>query len=63
MQETNEPNNDVDDVLRDISDFERFFGDADEELSESDLELMSAAGNYAAFRSRLGLDDEDGDER
>ena len=63
MQDKREPNIDIDSMLQDISDFERFFVDADEDLTESDMDMLAAAGNYAAFRSRLGLDDEPADEQ
>ena len=63
MQNTREPETDIDAALQDISDFERFFSDADEDLTEADMDLLAAAGNYAAFRSRLGLDDDTDDEQ
>ena len=63
MQDKREPNIDIDSMLQDISDFERFFVDADEDLTESDMDMLAAAGIYSSFRSRLGLVVEPADEQ
>lgn len=59
-------------ALEDYYDFERFFGDAADaaslagkeargaadELFEDELDLLSAAGNYAAFLRQVQLDED-----
>ena len=52
---------DVESALQDYYDFEKFFGDAVEEMDEDELDMLSAATGYAAFLDRMGLSDDSTD--
>lgn len=55
MQDKDRLPADVEGMLGDVFDCQGFFFDTGDELFEEDLDLVSAAGNYAVFLSRLGL--------
>ena len=52
---------DVESALQDYYDFQKFFGDAVEEMGEEELDMLSAATGYAAFLDRMGLADDSSD--
>lgn len=55
MADERKPNTDIESALQDYYDFEKFFGDAVEEMGEEELDMLSAATGYAAFLDRMGL--------
>lgn len=61
MADDRKPNSDVESALQDYYDFEKFFGDAVEEMGEDELDMLSAATGYAAFLDRMGLSDDSAD--
>ena len=52
---------DIESSLQDYYDFEKFFGNAVEEMGEDELDMLSAASGYAAFLDRMELSDDSAD--
>ena len=59
MPDVNRPKSNIESMLEDYYDFERFFGDAVQEMNDDELEMLSAASGYAAFRDRLDAQGDD----
>lgn len=55
MADSNGRGINVERILREMFDYERFFAEEGDELCEEQLDLISAAGNYAGFLKRLGV--------